>query len=477
MDFSLNPEPKPLIKLLRLKSKLCHMKPFLLLALVLVGCTVGPDYKKPQFSTPATYKAVGLTSPPTTGSWWTSFSDPTLTLLLRDVEKNSPKILALSARLEQSRAILGLRESDLLPTVTGEALGTRQQDSTRDIFPIPPDPYSRFRSALNLNYEIDFWGRVRRSITQQKALFRATAADRVTALLSTKAEVARDYLALRHLDEEIQLLSDTIALREENEKLVQARVNLGDTTTIDSSRARSQTETARAELHRLTQRRTELENAIAVLIGQNPSTYSLAKAKPPRTPTIPSGVPADLLRRRPDVAATERRLAAASEQIGINIANYYPRVSLSAAAGFAALNTSDLFQRNSQLWNVSPNVVFPIAKFNRDKLSEKQARAAYLEALENHRQSILNAFRDVENALSGIANLDLALSAQSKSAVAATEASRLVKLRYQAGLVSFFEVIDAQRQQLQEQRALSQTEEARHQATVQLIQGLGGGWR
>ena len=453
------------------------MKSFLLFFLALASCSVGPDYKKTPYATPASYKAVGLSSPPPTGSWWVSFADPTLNSLLQDVEANSPKILALAARIDQSRAILGLRRSDLLPSITGEALGTRQQDSTRDIFPIPPDPYSRFRSVLNLSYEVDFWGLVRRGITQQKALTQAVAADYITALLSTKAEVARDYLALRHLDEEIQLLSDTILLREENERLVRARVDAGDTTTIDSSRARSQTETARAELHRLTQRRSELENAIAVLAGKNPSTYTLAKAKPPRTPIVPSGVPADLLRRRPDVAATERRLAAASEQIGINIAKYYPRVSLTAAGGYAALNTSDLFQRSSQLWNVSPNVVFPITSFGRKDREKEQAMAAYREALENHRQAILNAFRDVENALSGINNLDLALSAQKKSAEAAQEASRLVKLRYEAGLVSFFLVIDAQREALQEQRSLSQTEEARHQATVQLIQALGGGWK
>lgn len=458
-------------------SSLRLMKSFLFLSLVLAGCTVGPDYDKSRTKVPSSYKAVGLTTPPPAGSWWSSFSDSRLSSLLAQAEKANPQARAALARLDQSRAILGLKRSDLLPSMTGEVLGTRQQDSTRDIFPIPPDPYSRFRSVINLTYEIDFWGRVRRGVTQQEALSQAAAADYVTALLSTKAEVARDYLALRHLDDEIELLSNTISLREQNERLVKARVDAGDTTAIDSSRARSQTETARADLYRLTQRRTELENALAVLTGQNPATFTLAKASPPKTPAVPAGVPADLLRRRPDVAATERRLAAASEQIGITLANYLPRVSLTAVGGYAALNTSDLFQRGSQLWNVSPNVTFPIITFGRREKSKQQALAAYREALENHQQSVLNAFRDVENALAGISNLDQALAAQIKSADAAKEASRLVSLRYEAGLVSFFEVIDAQRQQLLEQRTLSQTKAARHQATVQLIQALGGGWR
>jgi len=449
----------------------------LFLLMILPACTVGPDYEKPRFEAPTSYKSVGLTSPPPTGSWWSGFSDRQLSLLLARAEKANPQARAALARLDQARAILGLQRSDLLPTMTGQALATRQQDSTRDIFPIPSDPYSRFRSTLNLNYEIDFWGQVRRGIDQQTALGQAAAADYVTALLSTKAEVARDYLALRHLDQEIALLESTIALREKNEKLVDARVAAGDTTKINSARARSQTETARAEVYRLNQRRSELENALAVLTGQNPSSFTIARKAPPRTPEIPAGVPADLLRRRPDVAASERRLAAAAEQIGINLAGYLPRVALTASAGSAALNTSNLFQRNSRLWVISPTVDFPIVTFGRRKQAEAQARAAYFEALENHRDAILMAFRDVENALSGIQNLDRALTAQEKSAQAAAEASRLVRLRNETGLVSFFQVIDAQREELQERRAVSQTRAARQQATVQLIQALGGGWR
>ena len=453
------------------------MKSTLLLSLLLASCTVGPSYQRQDPAAPASYKAVGLTSAPPTGNWWSSFSDPTLNDLLAKAQKANPQSRAALARLNQSRAILGLRSVDLLPSLTGEALSTRQQDTTRDIFQLPSTPYSRYRSALNLSYEIDFWGRVRRSVSKQEALTQSVAADYVTALLSTKAEVTRDYLALRHLDAEIQLLSNTIQLREENEKLVQARVDAGDTTAIDSSRASSQTETTRAELHRLTQRRTELENALAVLTGTDPSSFTLAKASPPRTPVVPSGVPSDLLRRRPDVAATERKLAAAAEEIGITIANYLPRVSLSATGGFAALSSSDLFDKGSKLWTIGPNATFPLTTFGRRTQDIKRANAAYQEALENHRLSILNAFRDVENALSGITNLDRALAAQEKSAAASGEASRLTKLRYEAGLVSFFEVIDAQRQHLTEQRALVQTKAARQQATVQLIQALGGGWR
>jgi len=453
------------------------VKSTILLSLILASCTVGPTSQRQNPPAPESYKAVGLTSAPPTGNWWSSFSDPTLNDLLTKAQKANPQSRAALARLDQARAILGLHRADLIPSLTGEALSSRQQDSTRDIFELPADPYSRYRSALNLSYEIDFWGRVRRSVSKQQSLTQAAAADYLTALLSTKAEVTRDYLALRHLDSEIQLLSDTIQLREENEKLVQARVDVGDTTAIDSSRARSQTETARAELYRLTQRRAELENALAILTGTNPSSFTLAKASPPRTPTVPSGVPADLLRRRPDVAATERKLAAAADEIGITIANYLPRVSLTATSGFAALNSSDLFDTGSKLWTIGPSATFPLTTFGRRTRDVERAKATYREALENHKLSILNAFRDVENALSGITNLDRALSAQEKSASASSEASRLTKLRYEAGLVSFFEAIDAEREHLAEQRALVQTKAARQQATVQLIQALGGGWK
>lgn len=445
--------------------------------LALASCNVGPAYERQDPQAPISYKAHGLTTPPPTGNWWTTFSDPTLSSLLKKAEAANPQSRAALARLDQSRAILGLQKSDRLPTITGEALASRQQDTTRDIFTLPSDPYTRYRSAINLTYEIDFWGRVRRSVSKQEALTQSAAADYVTALLSTKAEVARDYLALRHLDAEIKLLRNTIKLREENERLVNARVKAGDTTTIDSSRATSQTETTRADLHRLTQRRTELENAIAVLVGDTPSSFRLPEGSPPKTPVISSGIPADLLRRRPDVAATERKLAAAADEIGITIANYLPRVSLTGTGGFASLSSSDLFDKGSRLWQIGPSATFPLNTLGRKTNDVARAEAAYREALENHRLSILNAYRDVENALSGITNLDRALAAQKKSADASGEASRLIELRYKTGLVSFFEVIDAQREHLAEQRALVQTQDARQQATVQLIQALGGGWK
>ena len=453
---------------------------FLIPALALASCAVGPDYQKPETVTPATYKAVGLSSPPPVGDWWSGFADAKLANLLSQAERANPESRAALARLDQSRAILGLSRSDLLPTLTGEALAQRQEDSQNGAFGGdfgPQGPYSNYRSALNLDYEIDLWGRVRRSISQQEALTQAAAADYVSALLSTKAEVARDYLTLRHLDSEISLFSDTIKLREENEKLVESRVEAGATSSIDSARAKSLTETARAELFRLKNRRDELENAIGVLVGQNPSTFRLAAAAPPRIPSIPAGAPGDLLRRRPDVAATERRLAAAAEEIGITIAKYLPRISLSGSGGFSAIQASDLFNKKSRLWNIGPSATFPIVTFGRSKKDREGAEAAYREALENHRLSVLNAFREVENALSGISNLDRALAAQERSTAASKEAARLIELRYDTGLVSFFEVLDSQRELLTEERSLVQTRSARHLATVQLIQALGGGWK
>jgi len=207
---------------------------FLLIA-TLASCSVGPDYKKESIASPATYKAVGLSSAPPGGNWWASFSDPTLTSLLTKAQQANPQARAALARLDQARAILGLKGADRLPALTTESLGVRQKDTRRDIFELPPSPYNKYRSALNLNWELDLWGRVRRSVAQQKALTQATAADYVAALLSTKAEVARDYLALRHLDSEISLLSNTIKLREENQKLIQVRVDAGTTTPIHPS--------------------------------------------------------------------------------------------------------------------------------------------------------------------------------------------------------------------------------------------------
>ncbi len=461
------------------KNHVSNLIKFLLLwfSAFMSGCMVGPKYSPPITSNHGTYKAVGLTSPAPTGNWSSAFSDPTLKKLLTATESANNNIAAAYARYNQARAILGLKRADRFPAVTGQALMARQQDTGNDIFELPKSPYRRYRSALNLDYEIDFWGRVRHSISKQEALTQASANDYLTALLSTKAELTRDYIALRHLDSEITLLNNTIKLRKENQKLVEARVNAGDTAIIDSLRAESQTETAIADLYRIKQRRNELENAIAALTGANPSLFRIKPSFPPPTPAIPSGVPAELLRRRPDVAATERRLAASAEEIGIAITNYLPRVSLTARGGFASLSSSELFDPTSQLWNIGPSITFPLLNMGSRKNDKNRAKAIYYEALAKHKQSILIAFRDVENALSGIKNLNISLAAQEKSAAAASEAARLINLRYNTGLVSFFEVIAAERDHLIEQRMLVQTKAARQQATVQLIQALGGGWK
>lgn len=446
--------------------------------LFFAGCTVvGPDYKAPPENLAATYKTVGLSKTPAVGSWWSSFSDSKLNHLLERAEKNSSNVRVALARLDQSRAMLRIKRADLLPSLSADSLWSRESESGNDRFPRLRGSFERYNSSLNLSYEVDFWGRVRRGIAQEYALAEATAADYEVAILSTKAEVTRNYISLRSLDDEIRLLNETLKLRKENETLVQARVNAGSTTAIDSSRATSQTETVRAEIHRLKQRRDELENAIGVLVGENPSTFRLSPASIPRTPAVPSGVPADLLRRRADVLASERRLAASSEAIGVTIGKYLPRVTLNSSGGYAALSASDLFNRSSQLWKIGPSVSFPVITAGRRKNDVTRSKAFYRENLELHRQTVLIAVRDVENALSGIYNLNHAIIAQKKSVDAAQEASRLIKLRYDAGIVSFFEVIDTQRQLLTEQRALVQTRAAHQLATVQLIQALGGGWK
>jgi multidrug efflux system outer membrane protein len=450
----------------------------LLPLLALAGCSaVGPDYKAPSGNLTATYKTVGLSKTPAVGSWWSAFSDSTLNNLLTRAEKNSPSTRIALARLDQSRAMLRIKRADTLPSLSANALWGRELESGNDRFPPLGGSFERYVSTLNLSYEIDFWGRVRRGVAQEQALAEAAAADYETAVLSTKAEVTRNYISLRSLDDENRLLNKTLKLRKENETLVQARVTEGSTTAIDSSRATTETETVRAEIYRLKQRRDELENAIGVLVGDNPSTFRLSPASVPRTPAVPSGVPADLLRRRADVLASERRLAASSEAIGVTIGNYLPRVTLNATGGYAALSSSDLFNGGSRLWNIGPSVSLPVITAGRRKNDEARAKAVYRENLELHRQTVLVAVQDVENALSGIYNLNRAIIAQKKSADAAQEASRLIKLRYDAGLVGFFEFIDAQRQLLNEQRALVQTRSAHQLATVQLIQALGGGWK
>ena len=274
------------------------------------------------------------------------------------------------------------------------------------------------------------------------------------------------------------LLDQTSDLRKQRLELTESRKIAGTSSGLDLARAETEYQSTRAEVARLAQRRGELENALAALTGQAASGFQVvSRFTEAHVPRIPSGVPSDLLRRRPDIIAAERRLAASNEGVGISISNHLPRLSLTGTGGVQSTEASDLFNPQSVFYSAGPSLFNPILQGGRIKADRNRAEAQFREALANYRQTLIVAIRDTENALLGTRALDQALAAQEKATAASARSARLVRIRYEGGLDSLFEVTETERQTLEQERLFAQTQLARQLATVNLIQALGGEWK
>lgn len=444
-------------------------------ALSLLSCHVGPNYQKPSDNLPNAFKNADWPAPPSVGDPYRLFRDSELTRLLNTAERNNQDLKAALARIDQSRALLGLARADQSPSLVADLSGNKRVDSQNTRIPEAGGSFRQYNTELTLAYEVDLWGRIRRGVAQADANLSAAESDYGAALLSLKGEVARSYLTLRSLDRELALLEQTRDLRKQRLDLTEARQTGGTASGLDVARAETEYQSTRAEIARVSQRRGELENSLAALTGQAASTFRLAsRVTEARIPRIPSGVPSELLRRRPDVVAAERRLAASNEGVGLAIATYLPRFSLTGIGGARSLEASSLFNRKSAFYSAGGALFTPIFQGGRIKSDKARAEAQFREALANYRQTIIGAIRDTENALLGTRSLDQALVAQRKATEASERTARLVRVRYEGGLDSLFEVTETERQTLEQERLLTQTELERQLAAVNLIQALGG---
>ena len=299
-------------------------------------------------------------------------------------------------------------------------------------------------------------------------------------LLTLQADVAQNYFRLRALDAEIATVSGTVDLRKEQVQLVRSRFNGGIGNDLDIAQAETELATTEAEAAALAQSRAELENAIAILTGSNPASFHLAATSGnvwnPQPPEIPAGLPADLLERRPDVAEAERRLASANARIGVAKAAFFPVLTLTGSGGYLSADVDTLFNWNSRTWSIGPSLSLPIFAGGRNKANYRRSKAVYQESVANYRQQVLVAFGEVEDSLSGIRHLADQASAQQRAVMHARRAAGLATDRYRSGLVSYIEVVDANREALQTERENAQLAGQRLIAAVQLIKALGGGW-
>ncbi len=455
------------------------MRAFPYLAVVLLAsCAVGPDYEAPTERLEVSFKNAGFSAPPPAGDWWKLFRDPRLDALMREAERANPDVRAALARFDQARAVHGLAAADRWPAITADGYAQRLRDSANSDAPGGGATQGDYRGALNLQWEVDLWGRIRRSNNAARADADAAAYDYQAALTSLRGEIARTWFALRSTDSEIALLEETEDLRREAERLMRIRFEKGESSRVDLARATTELASSRTALARLRESRSRLENSLGTLTGRGASSFH-APNRPGREalPGIPAGVPADLLRRRPDLAAAERRLAAASERIGVTIANYLPRLSLIGSGGAQSVRSSELFDSGSRLWSLGPDLMVPIFQGGRISSDKARAEAAYREALENYRSVLLTAVQEAEDALASARHLQDAAESSARGAESARAAARLARTRYDRGAASYFEVVDAERTALEEERTAVAVKLDRMLASTRLIQALGGGWQ
>ncbi len=381
--------------------------------------------------------------------------------------------------MDQARAAARITETDLYPRVDLNPSAQRGRGAA-DLNGGKANTSTTLRVPFDLGYEVDLWGRVRRSVEASTAQYEATRAEMQNVLLTLQADVARNYFNLRSLDAQLDLLRRTVELRSRNLQLVTSLFNNGQVGRLDVATAETELANAQAETAALKRRRAATEHALAVLVGEPVANFVLPLPPPNlevRPPAIAAGLPSALLERRPDVAAAERQMIAANARIGIAKAAFFPAVSLTGSAGYASDQLSSLFQWDNRTWSLGPFISLPVFDAGRNRAQMEQAEAAWQESVALYRQQVLNAFREVEDALADLRILAEQAEAQQRAVASAQQAADLSEKRYRAGLVSYLEVVVSQRTALATEYLATQVLEQRFQASVSLIKALGGGWQ
>jgi NodT family efflux transporter outer membrane factor (OMF) lipoprotein len=447
------------------------------------ACAPKTPYVAPEAPAPPAFKenANWKTGEPADaalrGTWWDIFNDEPLNALEARIGVSNQTLKQAEARFAEARAAVGGARAALYPqAAVGAAIARAEQSGNRAV-PSVHQSYADFLLPGSVAYEADVWGRIRGSITASRTLAQATAADLETINLSVHAELAVDYFSLRGLDRERELLESAVEAYERALELTQNRFTGGLASQADVALAETQLETTRAEAADLDVARAAFEHAIAVLVGDPPGSFALAPA--PQTdapPSIPVGLPSELLERRPDVAAAERRLASANAEVGVARAAFYPIFSLTGTGGFESTSLSSWITGLSSFWSVGPAALVTVLDGGRRRAAVAQARAAYDEASAGYQEAVLVAFREVEDQLAALRVLSEEATIEQRAVDAAERSLQQATLRYRGGLASYLEVTFAQSVALQNERTAVGLLTRRMTASVLLIKGLGGGW-
>ena len=448
-------------------------------ALLVAGCAVGPNYKRPAIAAPADVRGqVGAAGAASFAdrAWWDLFEDATLRELIGEALANGYDVRIAAARVEEARANAGIARSEFFPQALYQGQWARAQVSNSVV---PGGPTASLQDVrLGLSWELDVWGRIRRSNEAALAQYLSTQDARRGVLLSLVAEVATQYFQLRALDEQLEIAKQTKAAFEQTHELFNLRWKGGIASALETSSAEASLEIVAARIPRLESQIVAQENAIRLLIGRNPGP--IARGAPlnaqPVPPEIPPGLPSQLLERRPDLLAAEQQLAAANANVGVATANFFPVISLSAAFGGVNPDVSNLFH-GGRAWSVAANMVGPLLQGARLKNQYDARVAQWQEAVAQYEKAVTAAFGEVSSSLVDGQKLVDAETRQARAVAAYQDAVHLANERYVKGLASYLDVLQAQQQLYPAENTLAQARFERLANFVQLYKALGGGWR
>lgn len=465
--------------------------------LLLSGCMVGPKYIKPDAPTAPAFKEAAADSPRQSdgwktahpsdqtarGNWWEAYDDKQLDALEDQVDSANQTLKIAEANFRQARAAIRFNRSAEAPTIgVAPGISSVRDSANQPYFPstLANNGSGNFTLPVDLSWEIDLWGRIRRGVTAAREQAQASAADVASVQLSLHSELAIDYFELRSADAQKQLLDDTVKAYSEALQLTQNRFEGGAAPKSDVEQARTQLEQTKVLDSDVTVQRAEFEHAIAILIGKPPAAFTLPPlpldTKSPDLPSIPSVLPSELLERRPDIAAAERRMAAQNEQIGIAQAAYYPTLDLSALAGLQGTSALNWFNWPSRFWAVGPSLSETLFDAGRRRATKETALAGYDATVANYRQTTLSAFQEVEDNLAVLRILSTEAQQQRNATSAAESTLRLFQNRYEGGVDTYLQVVTSQTTALNNERNDIDIRRRQLDASVLLIKALGGDW-
>lgn len=453
----------------------------LALGLSLAACAVGPDYVKPKIDVPAQYKEAGPWAQArparadASARWWTTFGDSTLDGLVERADTASQTLAQYEAKYRQARALADVARAGLWPTVGAQASTSDARTATA------ATTGTSHTVGLNASWEPDLWGGVRRNVESGEASAQASADDLAAARLSVQAALVQDYVQLRAIDMQAALFARTVEAYTRSLKLVNSQYREGVALRSDVALAESQLAAAQAQAIDLRAQRSQLEHAIAVLAGAAPAALSIPPRPDPTdmalaVPPVPPLVPSQLLERRPDIAAAERRVAAANADIGVARAAWFPALSLTATGGYSSASMAQLFDTPSRVWSLGAALAGTLFDGGLRRARDAQAVAAYDATVAQYKQTVLSAFQEVEDNLATLAVLDAEIAQQRQASAAARISTDLALKQYEAGTSTYITVVTAQTALLSSERTVAQLLARRLVASSALITGLGGGW-